>query len=283
MGLAMVLVLAPVAGVALGTAIEGANACSDKVELTVAAAPEIAPVLKTHAKQQADKVTSEGICVDATVVPADSASMAVAMAEANGSEIDVGDAAVEKVEIPDVWVPESTVWLTRLTGNLNGALDERIDSVAEAPVGLAIKHGEADQETGVSLTSTDVATSDPRSDAASMAVYLASSTNKGVSLTSNPDGAKVMSQTALTQHNKNSDEKLMFVEPFPQLAPFEYPYVPYNTETADLQASTDAFRSSLLSNGFSNILASNGLRSPSPYLEFPDADSVDEALKAYKK
>ncbi len=283
MGLAMVLVLAPVAGVALGTAIEGANACSKQVELKVAAAPEIAPVLQTHAKQQADKVTSEGICVNAHVTKVHSASMAVAMAEANGNDIDVGDAEIDKVQLPDVWVPESTSWLTRLEGNLNGALDERIDSVAESPVGLAVAHDTSAQETGVSLTSTDVAADDPRSDAASMAVYLAATSNKGTSVTSKPDGAKVMSQTELTQHNENSDEKLMFVEPYPQLAPFEYPYVPYNTDTADLQAATDAFRSSLLSNGFSDILASNALRAPSPYLDLPDADSIDAALKAYKK
>ncbi len=100
-----------------------AASCSSSPELTVAAAPEIASVVEGLA---ADLTTGEG-CAAVEVVA--EAPVAVAAAVAGGSE--------DSPEVPDAWVPDSSLWLTASDEPFKVAPGSD-DSVASSPLVFAV-------------------------------------------------------------------------------------------------------------------------------------------------
>lgn len=281
----MIAVLAPVAGVALGAAIEDVKQCSEDVTLHVAAAPEIAEVLDAHAKEWSSTAPPvDGTCVTVAVKAVDSPSMASAFARANDTKVDVGDAKLTEPTLPDVWVPESFTWLARFGGDLDKVFNERIDSVAESPVGLAVSQQAATDSQGImSLNDTALAPGDPRADPASLALFMTGAVDSASTLDITAEGAKVMSQAAVTIYNAaHPDDPLVFMEPQPNLPRFEYPYVTTKTADAATNRAADAFRSSLLDVGFTNYLADRGLIIAGPYPQMPDEKLVDQAIKDWK-
>ncbi|MGH1563470.1 substrate-binding domain-containing protein [Mumia sp. DW29H23] len=96
--------------------------CSTTHDITVAAAPEIAPVVEAAAKRVGDDA-----CATYTVEPQAPALVAQALA--------IGDGA------PDLWIPDSSLWVARVQSQLvEGAQGPETvaKSVATSPVVLAL-------------------------------------------------------------------------------------------------------------------------------------------------
>ena len=274
----MIAVLAPVAGVALGSAIGDVKDCSDTASLTVMAAPEIAPTLAAQAADWSGTAVN-GLCVTVEVTAVDSASVADAFATATATPVDVGDAEITPVELPDVWVPESLTWPVRLAGT--GSFADRIESVAESPVGLAVTPAQADGPDAISLAEHPVPSADPRSDAAALLVLMSDAHNHR---TDAPDGVgdvPVMSQAAVSAHNReHPDDRLVFLDARPSLPRFEYPYVTMRDASADRARAADAFRSSLLTAAFVDRLTMDGFIEAGPYPQPPDIELIEQAIEA---
>lgn len=109
------------------------RACSGHVTATVAASPSIAPILG-HINEQwaATHPAVAGTCVFANIEAKDSALMATALGndwdpQANGPA-------------PDVWVPESSVWIRQASVNLNAErmMPDRQPSLARTPTVVAM-------------------------------------------------------------------------------------------------------------------------------------------------
>lgn len=279
----MVAILTPVAGVALASAIGDVADCGENVDVTVAAAPEIAPILSDYAKSfSADAAPAKGVCVSVTVKSADSASVAAAYAKKYSADIDLGDAKITDVDLPDVWVPESMSWLTRLGGDLGGKLAaDEVSSVAESRVGLAIpKSKQNDEPAPGTWSEATVDLGDPRNDSAALALTMVTAKEAKAVPQTGSDGLKVVSNSQLQFHNqKNPDDKWVFAEPSPPLRPFDYPYITPTAQSDELRKATQAFQSALVNEKFTNVLAENGMSKAGPYPQPVDADDVDKALR----
>ncbi|MFF4253474.1 substrate-binding and VWA domain-containing protein [Streptomyces sp. NPDC001663] len=128
--IATVLVLT-VAGGTAGAVRSGllsfGSSCRDNpVRLKLAASPDITPALTAAAKQaRDDDITSDGRCIAVTVAARDSYKVADVLAA--GKKTDV-----------QVWVPDSDLWVDRITAN-NSAVDVTpAGAVASTPIGVAM-------------------------------------------------------------------------------------------------------------------------------------------------
>jgi hypothetical protein len=113
--------------------------CGGQVRLTVAAAPEIAPAVQDAAAQwSANGAAVEGVCVAVDVSTADPADTAAILAGQHGVSLPgVGQAPGSAVP-PDVWLPDSTTWLLRLSKEATGFAPTNNASLARSPVVLAM-------------------------------------------------------------------------------------------------------------------------------------------------
>ncbi len=160
--LAAVLV-AVLAGGALGVAhLVNANAdgCSTNgVHLVVAVAPDIAPsVTAAAAKWQHTSPTVSGHCVSVDVASQRPADTALALLSGSGGALSTGplpsapptgatasgtSAPAATPIVPAVWIPDSTSWLDRVTGQLAGVFAGSAPSLASSPVVLGVEHADA--------------------------------------------------------------------------------------------------------------------------------------------
>ncbi|HEY0697886.1 MAG TPA: substrate-binding domain-containing protein, partial [Micromonospora sp.] len=113
--------------------------CSGEVRLTVAVAPEIATAVRDTA---ADWVRAggsvAGTCVAVDVVEADAVDVAAVVAGQHGVSLaGVGQASGTTL-VPDVWVPDSSLWLQRLSSVASGFQPTNRASIAQSPVVLAM-------------------------------------------------------------------------------------------------------------------------------------------------
>lgn len=114
-------------------------ACSGQVQLSVAAAPELAPAVQAAAAQWvADGAAVGGTCIAVSVTDAEPVEVAAAVAGKHGATLAGVGQASGTATTPDVWVPDSSTWLLRLKNNgaaafapANGA------SIARSPVVIA--------------------------------------------------------------------------------------------------------------------------------------------------
>jgi hypothetical protein len=103
--------------------------------LVVAAAPDIAPAVSAQASTWA---ASRSSCVSVQVVSADPADVAVALAAKKGASLpDVGKPN-GKTPVPDIWVPDSSIWLQRLRIAGVTVVPASAPSIAQSPVVIAI-------------------------------------------------------------------------------------------------------------------------------------------------
>ncbi|QOV39754.1 VWA domain-containing protein [Streptomyces ferrugineus] len=129
--IATVLVLAVAGGTAAavrgGLLSFGSSCQDDPVRLTLAASPDLAPALESAAKRarEAD-LTSDGRCVAVTV----SAREPYKVTDTLLAGKDPG---------AEVWVPDSEVWLQRLTATGGTADVSTVGHVASTPVGVAME------------------------------------------------------------------------------------------------------------------------------------------------
>src|SRR5690606_34931269 len=145
-----------------------------------------------------------------------------AYAKKYSADIDLGDAKITDVDLPDVWVPESMSWLTRLGGDLDGKLAaEEVSSVAESRVGLAIpKSKQRDDPAPGTWSEATVDLGDPRNDSAALALAMVTAKEAKSVPRTGSDGLKVVSNSQLQLHNqKNPDDEWVFAEPSPPLRP----------------------------------------------------------------
>jgi Ca-activated chloride channel homolog len=113
-------------------------ACSGSpLSLTVAAAPDIAPAIQSTANSWA-KARTTGQCIAVNVTAAEPADVATTLAGAAGGATLTGlGQANGKAQIPDVWVPDSSLWLSRLAAATKQTGGDKPTSIASSPVVLA--------------------------------------------------------------------------------------------------------------------------------------------------
>ncbi|MGI5199649.1 substrate-binding and VWA domain-containing protein [Streptomyces sp. CA-288835] len=130
--IAAVLVLSVAAGTV--AAIEGGllsfrPTCQDSaVRLRVAAAPDIAPALKSAADYvHAKDVTSDGHCMDIEVTAQETYEIVDALRSKDTSGTDF-----------EIWVPDSSLWVDQITADTKATLVTQSGFVASSPVGIAM-------------------------------------------------------------------------------------------------------------------------------------------------
>ncbi|MFF4507741.1 substrate-binding and VWA domain-containing protein [Streptomyces sp. NPDC001401] len=104
----------------------GSSCQDDPVRLELAASPDIAPALTDAAKQaRRSNITSDGRCVAVTVTARDSYKVADALAAGKKPGV-------------QLWVPDSDLWIDRITAD-NGPIDVTpVGAVASTPIGVAM-------------------------------------------------------------------------------------------------------------------------------------------------
>lgn len=128
------------AGSWLGYQRLSAGDCSGEVKLAVNAATEIAGAVRTAADKwtQGDDAQVGGVCVKVGVTAVDPATAASTIAAKHGVALPGLKAATGKPTVPDVWIPDSTSWLLRVSGEAPGFVPTDNVPVAESPVVLAM-------------------------------------------------------------------------------------------------------------------------------------------------
>ncbi|MEU5787524.1 substrate-binding domain-containing protein [Micromonospora purpureochromogenes] len=114
--------------------------CSGEIQLSVAAAPELAPaVQKASAQWVEDGAAVSGTCIAVNVTASEPVDVAAGVASKHGATLAGVGQASGTVVTPDIWIPDSSTWLLRLKNNGatafapgNGA------SIARSPVVVAM-------------------------------------------------------------------------------------------------------------------------------------------------
>ncbi|WP_406041517.1 substrate-binding and VWA domain-containing protein [Micromonospora sp. NBC_00898] len=133
-------VLVVVAGSWFGYQQLAGPSCSGRIQLSVAATPEIEPAVKAAAdKWVADGAAVGGTCIAVNVTSSESVDVAAAVASKHGATLaGVGQASGTAVT-PDVWVPDSSTWLLRLkNGGATAFAPGNGASIARSPVVVAM-------------------------------------------------------------------------------------------------------------------------------------------------
>ncbi|HZE31681.1 MAG TPA: substrate-binding domain-containing protein, partial [Actinoallomurus sp.] len=113
-------------------ALAGSRGCGgDAIQLNVAVAPEVAPAMSQVAKSFDDaKHSVDGRCVQAKVKASDPAGMSTVLS---------GSGSVPGEINPDVWIPDSSLWVTVVHSTPQGAsrVSTTPTSVAKTPIVVA--------------------------------------------------------------------------------------------------------------------------------------------------
>jgi Ca-activated chloride channel family protein len=120
-----------------------ASSCSGRVSIAVAAAPEITPAVQTAATRWAPTRTV-GACVSVTVTAADPSDVAAAVAGQRGVVLNGLGQANGRTRVPDVWIPDSSTWLTRLRAASTDLVQAAATPIASSPIVLAVPRPEAE-------------------------------------------------------------------------------------------------------------------------------------------
>ncbi|MEU1297452.1 substrate-binding and VWA domain-containing protein [Streptomyces sp. NPDC005840] len=123
----LVLVVAAGTAVVRGGLFSLDGACRDgTVPLRLAASPDIVPALRAAArKARAEDVASDGRCVAVAVTARESAGVADALGAGRG----IG---------AQVWVPDSELWIRRITADSNATDVTTAGTVASTPIGVGM-------------------------------------------------------------------------------------------------------------------------------------------------
>ena len=139
---AAVAALVALTVVAVRAVAADANGCSKGITLSVAAAPDIAPVVRDAATRwTAGNPKVNGDCVKVQVSATEPADVANMLAVRAGTRINVAASPVptpSDADIPSVWIPDSVSWLVRVQSVNKDAFDNDAPSLAVSPVVLAM-------------------------------------------------------------------------------------------------------------------------------------------------
>ncbi|SNT65208.1 von Willebrand factor type A domain-containing protein [Asanoa hainanensis] len=142
---AMALVLVSV-GVYFGYRQVSQPGCSGEAKLNVAAASEIAPAIEKAAKAWVDGgAQADGVCVAVNVIQQEPVDVAAVVAGKHGVSLAGVGLANGTATMPDVWVPDSSTWLLRLTSAAQGFSPTNGQSIARSPVVVAMPEPVAQQ------------------------------------------------------------------------------------------------------------------------------------------
>ncbi len=251
--------------------------------LRVTATPEIVPVIEAAADRMGDP------CARVVVRAEESATTGAFLAEAGADQ-------------PDVWVPDSTVWLQRTQAERAWELPVGGTSVATSPVVLGVARSAADR-LGTPLTWARVLGSDVRAglpdpvrDPVGLSALLgvrdlpdATKVLRGLSQHTEKRAADLFDRLAgpsplaafpLSEHDllAHSGVPLVAVGPDRPVPPLDYPYtvMPRSGERALAQRLL-----ATLLDGSSSDLAAHHLRPPSQAVPVPDTDVSDELLNQW--
>ncbi len=272
----------------------GASRCGEPATVSVAAAPGVARALVDAAAE-----VPEGDCYRVEVHTRASGE-ALALLSREGA-----------TDRPDVWVPESTMWLRRARDEGAWRVPEAGTSVASSPVVLASKRAgawadlvapTAGLKVGVADPAGDpaslaalvgvreLAAKQPSSDAAAVAALRAISTNAKNDPAALYDGgldAFPTSEQDLALHNGKPDAvRFEAVYPDPALPGLDFPYVVL-PDAGDAERGA-AERFLAVVRGRTAELGASGLRGPdgagTPAVAttpLPDRDAVADTLNAW--
>jgi hypothetical protein len=113
--------------------------CGQRVQVSIAAAPEIAPAVReTAAKAAGTELRLADRCVSVEVSASAPADVAAAVAGHHHSSLGGLGQASGKITVPDVWIPDSSMWLQRLRSGGSDWVPNDAPSVARSPVVLAM-------------------------------------------------------------------------------------------------------------------------------------------------
>jgi hypothetical protein len=243
--------------------------------LRVTATPEIAPVVEAAADRLG------GTCARILVTPQESAATADVLA---GPE----------AEQPDVWIPESTVWLQRTQARRAWDLPVGGTSVASSPVVLGVTKVAA-ARLGAPLTWDKVLGNvvaglpDPVLDPVGLSTLLgvrslpsATMLLRGLSQNVVQPGANTFERVTafpLSEHDLVTHGDLVAVAADPPVPSLDYPYtvLPRSTERGLAQR----LLAELLDSGTSAALTANHLHPPDTAVPVPDTDVADEMLNQW--
>jgi Ca-activated chloride channel family protein len=112
--------------------------CADPVKLSVAVSPDLAPAVKAAtATWIRGGVDIGGRCLAVDIAAVESADVAGALVARTGTAV-AGLAANSQVKAPDVWMPDSSLWLQRLGSSGQQIVPSTGQSIAQSPVVLAM-------------------------------------------------------------------------------------------------------------------------------------------------
>jgi hypothetical protein len=144
---AAILALVGLTVVTLRIVAANASGCSGAIPLRIAASPEIAPVLRTVGTNWLKSSPDVGgLCVALTVDAVPAPNVASSLTVYAGRAIDVADKPQPtpgETDLPAVWVPDSTAWLTRVQVVDRAAFEESARSIASSPVVVAMPEAAA--------------------------------------------------------------------------------------------------------------------------------------------
>ncbi|MFI1989863.1 VWA domain-containing protein [Actinoplanes sp. NPDC020271] len=113
--------------------------CSGSVRLNVAAAPEIAPAVTSAADAWSkDGGSVNGTCVSVAVSPIAPSEVASVIARDHGVTLAGVGQPSGTVQVPDVWIPDSSTWQLRLRNEASGFQPNKVTSVAQSPLVVAM-------------------------------------------------------------------------------------------------------------------------------------------------
>src|SRR5207249_3364293 len=134
--------LLAVMAMALHAVAAAAGGCSGGLKVVVAAAADIAPAVHdVAARWQQGSPKVNGQCVQVQVTAAAPADVANALAVRAGATINVaaGPAPTpNEADVPTVWIPDSSSWISRMQAISRDAFDGDSPPVAMSPVVLAM-------------------------------------------------------------------------------------------------------------------------------------------------
>jgi hypothetical protein len=142
----MILPLVAIGAVYGGYRVLSTSGCSGTVRLSVAASPEIAPVIKDAAARWMKTVPQiNDECVAVDVVSVSSSEVAAAIAEESGATVPGLGQADGKTQVPQVWIPDSSIWLQRMRAAREDLVTLASPSLARSPIVLAVPEPTAKQ------------------------------------------------------------------------------------------------------------------------------------------
>ncbi|GIF09256.1 VWA domain-containing protein [Actinoplanes siamensis] len=128
-----------VAGTWFGYSQLADSECTGSIALNLAAAPEISPAVTNAVNAWTkDGGNVNGTCVSVAVSEVASADVASAIAREHGVNLTGLGQAAGSIQVPDVWIPDSSTWQLRLRNEASGFQPSKVTSVAQSPLVVAI-------------------------------------------------------------------------------------------------------------------------------------------------